>query len=150
MEGLSPTKHHKYWFTVARAIFANERIKDDVHSPPTSKSHHLDRGVRTDEWMPWVGTRKKTCHTRKAREGTKCPRHPRRNCRLLCGQGSKLRLRSENNNAYSVISTMCWHSQKAHPVFMHIAFISQRGLTSSCWQESPRASFSPLHYNYLG
>lgn len=116
MEGLSPTKCHKYGFTVARAIFANEGRKDDVHSSsPTSKSHHLDRGVRTDKWMPCVGTTEITYHMRKAGAGTKCPRHPRRNCSLLRGQGAKLRLRSENNNAYSVISTMCWHSQKAHP-----------------------------------
>lgn len=73
-----------------------------------------------------------------------------RHCGLLWGQGAKFKFKSENNNGYSVISTMCWHSQKVHPVFMQVGFISQKGLTSSCWQEIPSASFSLLPYNYLG
>lgn len=39
---------------------------------------------------------------------------------------------------------------KTRPVFMQAAFISQRGLISSCWQEIPSAPFTLLPYNYLG
>lgn len=33
MEGLSPTKHHKHWFTMARAVSEDQGRKEGAHSP---------------------------------------------------------------------------------------------------------------------
>lgn len=83
-----------------RGISENEGRKEGACSPsPTFKSHRLDSKVKLDEWVPWVCAPQKTCRPRKR------PRCPRRKCRLLRGQAARLGLRSEKNNAYSVIST---------------------------------------------
>ena len=49
-----------------------------------------------------------------------------------------------------LLRLQCAGTQKAHPVFVQAAFISQRGLISSCWQEIPSVPFTLLPYNYLG
>ena len=152
MEGLSPTKHHKHCFPIARASLQTRGKKKmlDLLSP-TSVSHHPGWAVRIDELSALGLDNTEDVSHEEGWGRNRASSASQRHCRLPCGQGAKLRFRSENNNAYSVISTMCWRSQKARPVFIHVGFISQRGLTSSCWQEIPSASFSlPLPHNYLG
>lgn len=125
-----------------RGISANEGRKEGTCSlSPTFKSHRLDSKVKLDEWVPWV------CAPQKTRRPRKRPRCPQRKCRLLCGQAARLgRPRVREKQCLFCYFYKCWYSQKAHSVFMHIAFISQRGLTSSCWQEIPLCivPFPPL------